>query len=267
MIWCSGWRTGTGRPLCFEVRSVDVFVDLKKSLQVPVESLGHAQWKFFSARERSRFAGLAARGETLATDALEWWLRVLRWKSLRPSIGRPEISRGPARGVYLVDYLSKRRFYAGPISLLGSASEPLSKLIWRRTESALNQGREPPVWIDFLLEGEHRLAFDDRSGSVMHLAIAAESLLRHVVAQRHARTPPHDEFLAFLNQVSVSRIIDRWKHLGFSAKGWTNAIDLPAFKRLFELRNRLMHRGDSRLDAAECRGLASAVRTFVQRAG
>lgn len=110
-IWCSSWRTVSRRPLCFEVQSVDIFVDLKRPLSVPVESLGHANPDHFSPRENSRFAGLAKRGDILATGALNRWLRTLRWKSLRPYIGRPQIWFGPVHGVYLVDYHSKRRFY------------------------------------------------------------------------------------------------------------------------------------------------------------
>ena len=266
-IWCSSWRTASERPLCFDVLSLDVFVDLKKPLGVPAESLGHVKLDHFSKGQRARFEKLAEQGEALATDALEHWLRVLRWKSLRPHIGRPQTSRGPLHGVYLVDYSSKRRFYAGPISITAGVSCPLSKRIWHRTATALAQALEPPIWFDFLFEGEHRVASGDLSGSVIHLAIAAESLLREIVARKHAKTPVDEEFRALLNQVSISRIVDRWKHLRLHQRSRAKAIELPAFKRLFELRNRLMHRGDGHLDAAECRSLAKAVRTLLLCAG
>lgn len=266
-IWCSSWRTGSHRPICFEVKSVDVFVDLRRRFAVPEEALGRVRLENFSATESTRLQGLLKRGEALVADGVDRWLRVLRWRSLRGYIGRPERSSEPVRGADLVDFVSKRRFYSGPISVIASVSSPLPKRVWKRVGAALAQGLEPPIWYDFLFEGEHRLAVGDRTGGVIHLAISAESLLREVTARKHARSPTHSEFRGLLNQVSVSRILDRWKALGFRSPGRKNAVDVPALKRLFEVRNRLMHRGDVQLDATECRALAKAVRNFVLYTG
>jgi hypothetical protein len=98
---------------------------------------------------------------------------------------------------------------------------------------------------------------------VIHLAIAAESLVREVVIIAHAKHPVSAEFRSLTNQVSISRVIDRWKHLGFDTRSWRRAVDLPALKHLFELRNRLMHKADSILDQTECAKLARNVCSLV----
>jgi len=225
-IQCTSWHGVSGRPLCFEISSVDVFVDLKRTLKVPLEALGHVDRDLFRAREKRGFERLVKAGDILAIGALERWIRVLRWKSLRPYLGRPQISSGPRHGTYLLESAGKQRFWVGTISLTLSISSPLSKRLWRRAGVALTEGAEPPIWFDFLLDGEHRIASGDLSGGVIDLAIAAESLLREVLAEKHSRRPVTTEFRSLLNQLPIGRIIDRWKDLGFRSRAWTQAMDV-----------------------------------------
>ena len=95
----------------------------------------------------------------------------------------------------------------------------------------------------------------------MNLAIACESLFRVLLA-RYLRERD-DAIMNLMNQINISRIMDKWKHLSRVGR-WTQKVDMPKIKQLFELRNAIAHRGQVRdLDAAECSELAKAVHLFV----
>jgi hypothetical protein len=66
--------------------------------------------------------------------------------------------------------------------------------------------------------------------------------------------------------MSIGRVFDQWKDLGFWTSGWQRSTDLQRLKRLFQLRNAVVHRADTAVDAAECRAIATAVRNFVVHA-
>lgn len=63
--------------------------------------------------------------------------------------------------------------------------------------------------------------------------------------------------------MAIGRIIESWRRLGFNTKGWKSAMDIAAIKRVFQLRNKLMHRGEVGLEQSECAKLAQAVQTLI----
>lgn len=262
-ISCTGWRAKSRRPLCYHIASVDVLVGLKTRATIPSEALNRVDVGLFRSRQRQRLDELATVGESVATQALDWWIRTLRWKTLNFEIGQPEIiGRESGWTTYLQDTLTRRPFYGATQTFRVPADNAVSKRAWRATCHSLNRGITPPAWFDFLFEGEHRIASGDRHGGVISLAIACETLFRALFAL-HGKQPSSDEFVSLLNQLPISRIVDRWKQLGFGTKTWQRAVDLKQIKRLFELRNRIIHRATVNLDEAECEHLRTVVRDFI----
>lgn len=270
-ISCHAWSSKTGRAVTFTVHTVDVLVDIQKRVSVPAAALGSRNARLFTKAQREQLDAVANRGNEIARVAVERWLRVLRWKSLHGQIGHPEIvSRrvsGWAPG--LVDAASRRHFYGATqvIDIVGSFSrQGVSPSAWRATERALRQNVEAPVWFDFLFEGQHRISTGDLHAGILCLAVAVESIAR-VLLTKHLRRPVNDQIVVLLNRANISAVLEQWEDLGFWDARWQAATDLPRIKRLFKLRNGIMHRGDRALvKAAECQGIASAVRAFILHA-
>lgn len=261
-IWCSSWTTATGQPICFEIHAVDVFVSLKRQVGVPAAAIGQVNGRLFSESARGRLNQLSDNGERLAGIAIDRWARALRWKSRRTYLARPPISPAPRHGVYLVEQKTKQRFFPASIKLRGSVSQPLPAPAWKAAGSALRSAVEPPVWFDFLAEGEHRIRSGDLAGGLVHLAVAAETVIRELVLAAHAARPVDREFRLLVNQVSISRFVDRWQHLMARRPAWRGALKVSEMKSLFELRNRLLHRAEP-VNAGQCRQFAQTVRQLV----
>jgi hypothetical protein len=262
-INCS--RMQKGRPACFEVHSVDVVVTLRRRVMVHPEALTN-QRSDFNDRERAVFERLIASANDIASEALDRWLRVLRWKSLNSAIGQPRMLGAESGwGPYLLDATNRQRFYAGTHYLTAYGDQPVSKRVWNAAGQALSHRVVAPVWFDFLFEGEHRIRYDDLHGGVVCLAVAFESIIRRLMTMHLAR-PVNRDYARIVNRISISQFIDRWKRLGLWTPKWKQSVDLPKMKRVFELRNDVMHEGYTEMNKDECGSLAGAARLFIVHA-
>ena len=260
-IRCMAWRKG--RPQAFLVEHADVYVDLQTQLSVPVEEIGRVHHDWHQPGMRERFDKIAESGATTALAAFELWLRTLRWKSLHGQVGQRHLETRPAASTYLCDAGTSKRFYGSTIRVIASAGNALvSRADWNRTQEALKNKRQPPVWFDFLFEGEHRVNASDLHGGVLCLAIACEVVVRTLM-KKHLATPINQEYLSMVELGAIRRILDGWKDLGYWTPAWQQATDLPKLKRLFELRNRLAHKAAAPPNQAECTAISLAARRFI----
>jgi hypothetical protein len=269
-ISCYGSSSKTGRAVNFTVHTVDVIVDIKKRVSVPGAAFERIKTSLFTETEQQRLDKLTYAGHAVAIQAVERWLRVLRWKSLMGHLGHTEaVGRRSGWAPRLLDAQTRRHFYSTghTITLTGSFNRSgVSPSQWRKTEQALRQKLEAPVWFDFLFEGQHRLGGGDLHAAVLCLAIAAESVIR-VLLTNHLKRPANAEVIDLLNRANIGSVLDRWKDLGFWSAAWQAATDLPKIRRLFDLRNGIMHRGDrASVHQAECGQIAVAVRAFILHA-
>ena len=262
-IWCSHWRSSDRFPLTFEVGALAVFVNLERTEKVPSGVIGRPSSSLLTPRQQKTFQRLADQSERIAVGAFDLWARTLRWKSDGFQSVRPRITPGPITSAYLTDHGTKRRFFSGPITVTATHGTPLTLATWRAIQKALRDSHAPPIWFDFLSEGQYRIHSGDLPGGIIDLAIATEALLRKVLSIRYTRAAGSDEFTAIMNQIPIGRILDRWNQLGFKSGRWKSSTDLKSLKRLFELRNKLMHRGLDEFSDAECSQLGKAVRDFV----
>jgi len=260
-ISCSEYRSN--RPLSWDIHQLDVLVTLRRRVSIPTVALERVNTLQFPPRRRAQFEQMCVVPHEVAGEAFDRWLSTLRWKTLRGEIGQREIvDPHSGWGTYLQDSVTRRPFYATHGIITVSRSSAISSLAWHQTGAFLANGDEPPIWFDFLFEGQHRVASDDLHGGIACLAIACESVVRALM-RRHLKVPINDEIAENVNRVSISRLLDKWKVLGYWTAPWQSATDLPRLKRLFELRNSVMHRGNMDFDKAECQAVAKAVQTFV----
>lgn len=251
-------------PLGFDVHTVNVLVSLSSQVTVPDASIGKVNFNLFTRREGARFDRLVEQTESVSDEGFEYWLKVIRWISQIGGIGQPGvIGKESGWATYLLEEVSEEAFYSGPLRLVVPSTKSVSKRQWNAAQTALSQNLQPPIWFDFLFEGEHRLHVGDLHGAVISLAVACESLLR-VLFFRHAKRPPNKEFLRLVNYVSVSRILSRWRKLGFSGKVWERSMDRGQLQALFDCRNQILHgRGTRELNRQKCKSWSEAARKFI----
>jgi hypothetical protein len=259
-IFCHKWRSKTKTPIEYCVQSVTVYVALPQPLTIPEAALERVSSEFYSERKQEQLNRLLKENQAIAVDGLAIWLRTLRWKALHGSIGQMEINRtAEPRGGYLVHADTRRRFFSGPITFVVTGTKPITKRVWNACGNALQDGRTPPLWLDFLFEGQHRIVSRDLHGGIVCLAIACELLIRALVMR-----PTNRRFLRLLKRMKVSIILDQWKTIGPTATRLNAAMDHGKLRRLFKLRNDIMHNGAVQtLSDAECRDLGKAVRAFI----
>jgi hypothetical protein len=263
-IRCYHWQHY--KAYAFIVEDVDVYVDMERRLSVPRERLGRVKHDWLDKARRTRLEHTADSGADVAVAAYDYWLRVLRWKSLNGSIGQRRLESKPQRGAYLVTADTRERFYSAAIHLMASAGNFLVRRHhWNRAQQALTQNRQPPTWLDFLFEGQHRIHESDLHGGILCLGIATETVVRTLL-KTHLTRPVNQKYLSMVEFVPIARILENWKDLGYWSASRQPHTDLPKLKRLFELRNQIAHKASFASDKTECSGIAQAVYRFIVHA-
>jgi len=233
-------------------------------VRIPQESLGKVNVTLFDQAEREALDAIIREAEEIGREAMESWIRTLRWKSHRSGIGQYEVTgRETGWGTYLLEAKSEKPFYTSARIVAVLADHPLPRRTWRAVGESLSKREVPPPWFGFLFDGEHKIATGDLHGSVLSLAIAAETVIRTLMAKKVSERG-NSAIQELLDSCSISRILDRWGKLAPEISGWAQAVDKAPMKKLFEWRNRVAHRGETEsLTAAECRVLAGVTRTLV----
>ena len=121
-------------------------------------------------------------------------------------IGQPAFI-GHARSIYLIEKQSRHRFWAGPIRLVGQLLHIVTTAEWEATQHAVSDRRYPPIWFEFLFDAEHKFHTGDHSGCILSLAIACESMFRHVLNNQVPTTErPDPRLFDTLSEVNIRAI-------------------------------------------------------------
>ena len=259
-IYCYAWRAKTKVPVEFGIRRVRVMVDLKRTLTVPEACLNHVDPLRHSKSARHELDKVVEDAERIAEEAFRVWVRTLRWKTRYASINQMLIEPlDVSHGAYLTHADTLKAFYS-PIGIITvGPREPIARRMWNSCGKSLRDGKTPPLWLDFLFEGEHRVRSADLHGGVVCLAIACELLIRRLIMR-----PTNRRFLGMLKKREISVLLDHWQNIGPTGGKLNAAMNHGRLKRLFTLRNGIMHDGQiGILKDVECRELAKMARTFI----
>jgi hypothetical protein len=259
-IWCSAYRTKTKAPIEYVVRRIRLYVNLKHTMTIPEAALGKASPDHHSKSSQDALNSIVESAEKIAEEAFRLWVRTLRWKTLRSHINQMLIEpTDVASGSRLVHADTGLSFYAAPVSFAVNRWTPITRRMWNSCGKALRDAVAPPLWWDFLFEGEHRVRSSDLHAGIVSLAIACELLMRRLVMR-----PTNRRFFPLLKRMMIGNILDQWNNVGPTGKRLNAAMDHEKLKRLFDLRNGVMHRGEVRtLKASECQELSKVARTFI----
>jgi hypothetical protein len=265
-IFCHSWRHK--KPVAYLVNAVDVVVDTGKNVGIPVERLGTVKHDWQSKETYEKNDKLSHASAAVAFKAFQLWLRTFRWKTLNPHFGqRRATTQRSGWGTYLYDASTKKRFFGATVKMVGGGlgGNPLDRTAWNKVQRALTKGAVPPVWFEFAFEGQHRVSQGDLHGGILCHAIAVETVIR-LLMKTHLKSPPNEPVMDMLDFVQIRRILDHWQNLGYWSPKWQAATDLTLLKRLFTLRNSVMHKAVMQTNVAECFQIGKAVLKFIVQA-
>lgn len=267
-ITCWGYRQNKNRkvPLSFSVHQVDAYIETDRKRSIRADALGAVNVSLFSGSERSRLDHLANEAAEVIDRAFDYWITIIRWKAENPTICQLSYNRQRTRwGSYLFDVKTRKRFYAPPLAFVAQGTTPITKQQWKRAQEALSIHSEVPLCWLYFAEAHQRLRIDDIRGFIISLAIASETLIRQIT-QQFLREPINPTYQSMVNGISIGRIIDNWRKLGFDGKRWDQLKkEKEQMKRVLELRNGIMHRGETpKLPQSAQRELSDAVKKFLK---
>jgi hypothetical protein len=200
----------------------------------------------------------------LARRALDYWLRVVRWKTGLGLIDLdPRADGATLYGGRLFNNAHGGAFYSPLVGRTVVAPERhrLNPLVWNEIATVVAAGLNPPLWNEYLMSAHRRIEHGDLTAAIIDLAIVVESVIRRTLdAQLPADTPKWTRSMA--GRTTMTDLFNRWLEFNLPT-----ISDLPWFKvimTLVEVRNAIMHRGnDQRLRLSFCRAAASAAEKLI----
>ena len=106
-------RARDNKPIEYDIQKVDVEVSFAFQTKVPSEVLTRSPnaYDLFSEQEQKELNDTADAHKLIAGRAFEYWIRVVRWKCMNSSIGRPERHNYESGwGTYLIDDISTKKY-------------------------------------------------------------------------------------------------------------------------------------------------------------
>jgi len=254
---CSGERLrfnsytendGIKIPLQLWVDSVDVTVSMGEKLSLPFEITKHPpnRTDLVSKAQQEKLNKIAAVHGTIAERSFDLWIRTLRWKADNSSIGRPEIS-GHESGwsTYLVAQPKGERIWISPVSFMVKASKIVTSETWEAVASALQAERTPPVFVDLVMDAAEHLKMGDLQRATVEMAMGCEAFLRMLVAES---LPPglHAPIAAYVDDANVRPVLEKFVPAILSPEGLRELEKIKSkLHQLFDLRNSIIHKGDT----------------------
>lgn len=190
----------------------------------------------------------------LARRAIDYFLRVVRWKTGLGLIALDtREDRATLRGGRLFNLSHGGAFYSPLVGRTSIAPQrhQLKVSEWKDMVEALAARDYPPIWNEFLMSAQRRIEMNDLNAGIIDLAIAAESVIRQF---------PGASMGARKNRMSA--IFANWTTLGFPSV--SHLFWFAKVETLFKARNELMHSGNGqRVQISFCRDVASAVKDLI----
>jgi len=250
-IECYSWKNRDGNliPLKYHVYCIDVTIGVPDQLAIPEEALKvpPKREELFTPSQKELLDQLVGSHAELAAQAIEYWLRVIRWKSHIGYIGQPRlVNHASGWRAYLQEVSNGHSFWAETAVLVVEREDPVTQEHWLATQLALTAGVKPPIWFSFLFNAEHQLENSDRTGAVLSMAIAFEAMIRTLITRDLASGTVVDPMvLEIIDNANLRSILNRLKKMKFWSAAWDKHADFSLFHQLMNARDRIMHSADT----------------------
>lgn len=267
---CRHWKTVNGKqiPLSYDVYKIDLYVDLLEPINIPPIMLQSSpkQDHLISKTVAEQFEYICTEHEQLAYMAFEYWIRVLRWKSQYWRIGQPEvIGRKSGWGTYLVSKRSKKRFWIGVRKIIARRHHIVTLEEMNAVQKAVKTQDEPPIWIEYLSDAEHKFDNGDFNGCILSLAISCESIFRRIVEEQIPDNNNVDpQVFATLSEINIRSMFKYITKYQFWGAQWKGHCNWQLINNLFDKRNDIIHAGfRGSIEEKQVDKIKAAVSTFV----
>jgi hypothetical protein len=209
LIVCRTWKTEGHVPVEYDVRSLDVEIEVETPISVP-EAIRHLhpnQFELLETREQERLNRVVSEANVELHKAFEYWLRVIRWKSGIGYIGEPSVNYAGGHrdqgGAVLRERSTAHRLWLQGQTAFAIGNRPVTLEQWSATQRALASGKTPPVWFDFLFDAEMRINNNDLVGAVLSLAISLEVNVRFVFSHDLRKTGIEPVIVEIFDQTNL----------------------------------------------------------------
>jgi len=249
-VECYKWLSAGHVPLEYKVNRVRLRATIGTDIAVPEEALkvSPRRDELFTKPERDHLDNLIKGQSGLALDAFRHWLSVLRWKSRVGHIGEPQVrnSGHSTGGAALQDSASGHRFWLQGHIIVGQGSKAVTPSGWQLAQAALKESKSPPIWFDFVFQGEQRINNHDLTGAVLSLAIALEAIVRTLVTHHLSEISIEPLISKIVDRANFRSILSGLRSLSFWDDGWEQVVDFSSFNALMDYRDRVMHSADTK---------------------
>ena len=235
-----------------EIGSFIVKVRNKGKVTVPVEMLSSNCNAYELAGQdlTNNLEKRVSEYHSIANEAINVWLRCLRWKRNDWRVGRYNSSVGlyiDVSEVSLVDRESDKKIWGGPLHYTAPGCTAISKECWEATANSLKNNEFSPVHYDLLFDAESHLRNGEIKRALVEAAMAAEILVRTIV---ESRIPDNinSKIKGHIERVSIRTVFESFlpENLDNSQREILTK-DNEKLKngiiRLFRDRNTIMHSG------------------------
>ena len=197
-----------------------------------------------------------------AERAIEYWLRVVRWKTRFPLSDRVGgTSYQVHDGGRSINSSTGTCFYRPRVgrTVVCPRRHVLCQSEWGEIDATLKNGLEPPIWHDYLASAHLRMAADDILAAFLDLAVASEACIRTCLDTKLPQGMPKG-FKDVLRRTNMNDIMTKWDDLGLP-----NIAQFSQIKTLFHIRNTIMHNGKEERANPECfESTAEAVKKLLE---
>lgn len=266
----SGSIVGDGRVerMSFNIAWLEITVEVAEAISLPAElfEVSPKSPELAGPELTKNLDKLMIEYEARIASAILCWEQTTRWLSGSSSLGTGDLIGGREAAERL-EFTAFQRTSDGRTFWLPSHTfvvrrmATIDSFLWDQIGSALSNGQSAPIWFRYLDEANHREYRRDLEGAILSGAIACETLAREVFWIKSGATQDA-EARKLIDRLRASDILGKWSRL----TGLCNEITkVKSVKRVFELRNRIMHAGSNgELDTETgAKELLVAVREFV----
>jgi hypothetical protein len=247
LVECTTWFKGH-IPAYFHILRVDVLIDVSHEVELEEELLKHPpRREHLTTPSRAKFLdSTVEEHQSLAFRAFDYWIRVVRWKNDFWRIGQPEVyGYQSGWGTYLLVKGEEKHFWATGHTVPVPRTKAVAAEVWEAVQTALHEGLRPPTWFEFLYDAHQELEVGDKTGCILSLAIASETMFRRILEKQ---VPPAEkidpEFIETIAEMNVRTVMRHIKKFSFWKNGeWEKYCNWNEIHKIFDHRDKIMHVG------------------------
>lgn len=264
------WREvaeGEKIPLRIAIESADVKVKLERKVNVPEQVLHQPPnaYDIVSEEKQRKLNELADYYGSIAERAFEVWVKVLRWKTSKGLIGRPQVI-GSQSGwaTYLTESTTGHRFWGQRAMLTFASDDAVTVAEWNEVEQTLQNGLSSPVYYDLLFDAEEHLRHEDLQRAAVDGAVACESFLRQRMLQ-HLPVNLQVGIRDYIDEANINTVLNRFLPLIFDDEEMKVVKGIKSsLHDLFTARNKILHSGrKDDLSLPECQKYLEVTRKLL----